>query len=248
MDKSLFSLTAHRDHIFWNPVSPLKFDRLISLLKLDNKSKVIDFGAGNCELLIRLIENFNLEATAVDILDTSEYVNKRSENRINQSRLNLVVSCAEDYLKNMGEQRFDMLIAIGASHAFGTYENLLESLKSFSKKGSYILTGETYWKKKPAPEYLEALGEAEESSMRKHEENIFLAEEKGLIPLWSCTASEEDWDNYEWLYSMSVENFVEENPAHPDAEEMRARIRSWRTTYLKWGRDTLGFGLYLFRC
>jgi hypothetical protein len=27
---------------------------------------------------------------------------------------------------------------------------------------------------------------------------------------------------------------------------MGERIRRWRETYLRWGRDTLGFGLYLF--
>jgi hypothetical protein len=28
---------------------------------------------------------------------------------------------------------------------------------------------------------------------------------------------------------------------------MLERIRGWRETYRRWGRDTLGFGLYLFR-
>ena len=27
---------------------------------------------------------------------------------------------------------------------------------------------------------------------------------------------------------------------------MRERIARWRKTYRRWGRDTLGFGLYLF--
>jgi len=27
---------------------------------------------------------------------------------------------------------------------------------------------------------------------------------------------------------------------------MLERIRRWRDGYLRWGRDTLGFGLYLF--
>jgi hypothetical protein len=27
---------------------------------------------------------------------------------------------------------------------------------------------------------------------------------------------------------------------------MKARITRWREIYLRWGRDTLGFGTYLF--
>ena len=40
---------------------------------------------------------------------------------------------------------------------------------------------------------------------------------------------------------------VRANPHDPDAQAMLERIRPWREAYLRWGRDTLGFGLYLFR-
>ena len=63
--------------------------------------------------------------------------------------------------------------------------------------------------------------------------------------MWAGVASDDDWDEYEWRYSRSVETFVAENPDDPDAEEMLRKIRTWRDVYLRWGRDTLGFGLYL---
>jgi len=103
------------------------------------------------------------------------------------------------------------------------------------------------WKQPPSNEYLQALGGTEESKLKSHAGNVNVAEELGLVPLWSYVASEDDWDDYEWLYSSSIENHCHENPDDSDCNAMLERIRTWRRTYLQWGRGTLGFGLYLFR-
>ena len=44
-----------------------------------------------------------------------------------------------------------------------------------------------------------------------------------------------------------VERYARNNPDDPDCPAMVTRIRRWRDAYLRWGRDTLGFGLYLFQ-
>ena len=36
------------------------------------------------------------------------------------------------------------------------------------------------------------------------------------------------------------------SPTIPDVPAMLERIRRWRDAYLRWGRDTLGFAVYLF--
>lgn len=52
--------------------------------------------------------------------------------------------------------------------------------------------------------------------------------------------------HYEGLYCLSMESFVRDHPQDPDAAPFRERIRAWRDAYRRWGRDTLGFGYYLF--
>jgi hypothetical protein len=37
------------------------------------------------------------------------------------------------------------------------------------------------------------------------------------------------------------------DPDEPGADEMRAHIRRWNDAYRRWGRDTMGFALYLHR-
>ncbi len=64
--------------------------------------------------------------------------------------------------------------------------------------------------------------------------------------LHASVASADDWDEYEWKYSASIERYAQERPDDPDVPAMLARIRRWGDGYLRWGRDTLGFGVYLF--
>jgi hypothetical protein len=64
--------------------------------------------------------------------------------------------------------------------------------------------------------------------------------------LHAFVASPDEWDEYEWKYSRSIERYALEQPQDPDVPAMLERIRRWRDGYLRWGRDTLGFGVYLF--
>jgi hypothetical protein len=158
-----------------------------------------------------------------------------------------IVEDANLAVKSCEQESYDLGICVGSTHALGGLETTLKVLKQLVRKDGYILIGEGYWKQRPSADYLKALGDADESELKTHAENVKVAEELGLIPLWTYVANEDEWDEYEWLYSMSVENYCHDNPNDPDYEAMLQRIRTWRSTYLTWGRDTLGFGLYLFR-
>jgi SAM-dependent methyltransferase len=241
MDRNKFSAIAHRNHAFSNPISESKIMKMLEIVSPKATEKVIDIGAGKCELLIRLVENYHVSATAIEIYDGSIEEAKRN------ASIKFVVGNATVAVERCESDGYDIGICIGSTHALGGLEPTLQTLKRLVKKNGYILIGEGYWKQTPSPEYLEALGGADESECRSHEDTVKAGEELGLIPLWSYVANDDDWDDYEWLYSMSVENYCLENPDDPDCDAMLQRIRTWRRTYLKWGRDTLGFGLYLYR-
>jgi ubiquinone/menaquinone biosynthesis C-methylase UbiE len=248
LDRNRFSAIAHRNHAFSNPISEAKIMKMMQIVSPKPNNKVIDIGAGKCELPIRLIENYQVTAVAIELYGGSiEEAKKQASNRIPEGHIEFIVDDAKEAVKRCEQEGYDLGICNGSTHALGGLEPTLKTLKRLVKKNGYILIGEGYWKQTPSAEYLEALGGADESELKSHAENVKTAEELGLIPLWSYVASEDDWDDYEWLYSMSIENYCHQNPHDPDYEAMLQRIRAWRRTYLTWGRDTLGFGLYLFR-
>lgn len=248
MDRNKFSAIAHRDHAFSNPISEEKLMKMIRIISPKKHDKVIDIGSGKCELLIRLVESYQVSATAIELYEGAiEEAKKRARSRISEDSIEFMVDDAKSVVERCKDDGYDLGICIGSTHALGGLESTLHTLKRVVKDNGYILIGEGYWKQPPSPEYLEALGGADESELTSHADNIKIAEKLGLIPLWSYVSNEDDWDNYEWLYSISVENYCQKNLDDPDREAMLKRIRTWRQTYLNWGRDTLGFGLYLFQ-
>ena len=69
MDRNKFSAIAHRNHAFSNPISETKLMKMIEIVSPQAFDKVIDIGAGKCELLIRLVEKYQVSATAIELYD-----------------------------------------------------------------------------------------------------------------------------------------------------------------------------------
>jgi hypothetical protein len=57
--------------------------------------------------------------------------------------------------------------------------------------------------------------------------------------------NEDERDRFEWL--RMYERVASRNPDDPGLPALIAHLLSWHNIYLRWGRDTLGFGLYLFQ-
>jgi hypothetical protein len=80
-----------------------------------------------------------------------------------------------------------------------------------------------------------------------HQENILIGEEEGLISLYTIASSHDDWDRYESLQWYAAAKYATENKNDPDVSEILAHLAHGRTNYLRWGRNTIGWALYLFQ-
>ena len=72
-------------------------------------------------------------------------------------------------------------------------------------------------------------------------------EELGLTFLYSVVSSKDDWGRYESLQWQAAERHAFSHPDDPDIEELLRKVRDNRDAYLRWGRECLGWALYLFR-
>lgn len=247
MDRTRFSHLAHRGLSLCNPAGSARVDRAIELLSLPANARVLDIGAGKCEWLARIARRWNAQGVGIEPARLfADEARSLQADVVSAGRLEIVETAADEYLAASSSDTFDAAICIGSSHALGGYANTLDALIRRVNPGGVLVFGEGYWKKKPDAAYLEALG-GDESELNSHAGNIGTAIDHGCTPLWCTTVTDDEWDEYEWAYSRNIENFVREHPDDPDAAAMLARSRSWRDTVIKWGRDTLGFGLYLFR-
>ncbi|AEI41758.1 SAM-dependent methyltransferase [Paenibacillus mucilaginosus] len=248
MDRNKFSMIAHRHHVFYNPLSEPKLARMLERMGLQTGAHVLDVGAGQGELALRTIERFGVKVTALELSEEiTELGRTRAKGRAADGSLNYRVGDAQEAVMTIPEGSFDAALCVGSSHALGGRDAALRELLRLLKPGGMLLLGEGYWKMKPAAAYLEALGGAEESELTSHAGNVSAGEEAGFHPVWAAVTSEDEWDEYEWLYAKSIEDYALERPDDPDVPAMLERSRRWRSTYMTWGRDTLGFGMYLFR-
>ena len=67
----------------------------------------------------------------------------------------------------------------------------------------------------------------------------------GLPVVSVIASSEDDWDRYETLHWLAVEEWLAANETDPDAEDIRARHERSKRVYLRHGRDYCGWAIFL---
>ena len=245
MDRFKFTTIAHRHHAICNPISSESLDAVLAALALGPEDTAIDIGCGKGEALIRLGERYGVIGTGLDVNpEFLKIAERESARRLRSGMIAFHLTEATSFQAQ--PDSYTAAICLGSTHAYGSFGSALESLARLVHPGGSILIGEGYWRREPDPGYLHLLG-AERDELNDHAGNIAQGAVTGLHPLTNRESSLAEWDAYEDLYAETVEEYLQANPDDPDATELRDRVRSWRDGYLRWGRDTLGFGTYTFR-
>jgi cyclopropane fatty-acyl-phospholipid synthase-like methyltransferase len=248
----LYTFVGHKSLAFANPFGEASMQRAVEVLGLGPGALVADFGAGSCELPIRLVERYKARVAAVELSARMAAVaREKIHARLVVKELPGGVTVHEGdagaFRATMEPQSFDLTVCIGSTHARGGYEKTLQVLKRLTRPGGQVLVGEGFWAKAPPEAYLQATGMAADE-FHTHGANIDHAAKEGLRPLWSITASEREWDEYEWALNRNFESLASKECEKCDSSAaLLARSRGWRESYWRWGRSVLGFGLYLFR-
>ena len=244
MDIWKFYDVAHRYHEVCNPTSRAKLDELVGLLRLNPGSAVLDIACGKGELLTRLAERYEISGIGIDI---SPYCVTDAEQKLRErvpgAQIQILNMDGADYSP---DQLSDLAMCIGASWVYKGHRGTLSALKTMTKPDALILVGEPFWLKDPDDAYLVAENLTRDM-FGTHYENVLVGEDEGLFPLYTMVSSQDDWDRYETLQWYAAEKYARDNPDDPDVSEILTRVAHGRTNYLHWGRDTLGWAMYLFR-
>ena len=115
-----------------------------------------------------------------------------------------------------------------------------------SRPGGWVIAGEPYWLQEPSEEYLTASGVTRDS-FGTHPGNVEAGELRGLELVHTFVSSKDDWDQYEGLQWYATAEYARSHPDDPDLPELLERVAKAKVVYLRWGRDTLGWAIYVFR-
>ena len=235
---------THGKHLICNPISEAKLDELIDLILLDRGQSVVDIACGKGEFLIRLAVKRGVRGLGVD----------RSHYYLEEARQRHAKSGGDVTFLEMdgaaftpdGDDRFQMASCLGASFIYGGFSQTLRELASMVEEGGWVISGEPYWSREPPEEYLRAL-QCTRVDFGTHLENVRTGEDLGLDLSYTLVSSKDDWDRYEALQWYAADLYRRAHPEDEDVPELLAQLTSYRNAYLEWGRDTLGWAIYVFR-
>ena len=237
---------THRHHLICNPTSVERLDQICQLLKLGPSPQVLDIACGKAELLIMLAETFGAEGVGVDIspffIADAE---KKRRVRVPRANLEFLNLDAAEY-RPYAPEPFDLAMCLGASWIYQGYRGTLVALKNMVRPDGLVMVGEPYWLKEPSEDYL-ASEDITEKTFNTHHGNVIAGEKEGLSFLYAVVSSQEDFDRYDGLQWYAAAEYARTNPEDPDVPEMTERVVKSREAYLRWGWDTLGWAIYLFR-
>jgi len=229
VDRAAVSRIAHGELALYNPLSEADLDEAIALLDLKPGARVLDVACGTAEVLRRIAARWEIQGVGYD---TDAELIERAR-RANPT-LELAVADAPP------RSPFDLVVCIASSHALGGFPVAIQRLGDLTIPGGQVLLGEGYWHRAPSAGYLEALGGATHDELPDYGGLFAAASDAGLTPIWSCAASERDWDRYEWTQVLNAERHGGD-PLREHAEGARRRLT------MPGGRETLGFALVLLR-
>jgi SAM-dependent methyltransferase len=237
------SAIAHAEMAIMNPLSGTTLNEAIDELRLAAGSRVLDLGCGKGEALRRVVERYDAHGIGVDLSPFALAQARAASMELRHGTLQLVEA---DALAYRADAPSDVVMALGPGWEHDSFSALIRQVYPHASPGGLLLAADGFWRTEPSPDYLALLG-ASRDEMGSHAENVRAGIELGLTPLWAATATQRDWDRYEWRYLSAVERWATDHPTDSQREAFLERARAGRDRYLGGGRDQLGFGIYLFR-
>lgn len=236
---------AHRGVAICNPVSSAALDRMVEYARMAPDGTALDVGCGKGEFLLRLAARYGCRGHGVDMnAHRVAIANQQADAHGLLGKVRFDQQDVREGFDHAGP--FELTACIGSTHALGGLEPTLETLSAWTAPGGWVVVGEGHWAREPDPAYLQAIGSTRYELGRdgwvEHAARV-----AGLDPVQRWTATRQDWDNYEDTLLSNMESYVASAPEDEEAPAMLADHRSFHEAQVRWGRDTMGFAIYLLR-
>ncbi|QKW06681.1 class I SAM-dependent methyltransferase [Streptomyces sp. NA04227] len=241
MNRQELSTLAHRRHPIAAPLSDDSVDALLDEALPHEDARVLDLGCGGAPWLLRALSSRpRLRATGVDVSASALRRAREDAHRLGvQDRLDVHQCDAAGF---RDPEPFDLVISVGATHAFGGLLPTLEAARTHLAPGGSILVGDGYWERTPSPEAVELLGECDDLATTV--ESVTAA---GWTPVHAHLSTRRELDDYEWSWTGSLASWALDHPDHPDSDQALRTAHAHRTEWLRVYRDCFGFACFVLR-
>ncbi|KOV60661.1 SAM-dependent methyltransferase [Streptomyces sp. MMG1121] len=237
----MISRRAHADHPIAAPLSDDSVHRLLQRSLHRGDARVLDLGCGTGEWLGRALSTHpDVRADGVDL---SEGALARAGERAGElgvrDRLTLH---HEDAAVFRSAHSYDLVLSVGATHAFGGLLPTLAAARTHLAPGGRVLVGDGIWEGEPSQEAIKMLGDLADLST-----TVDRVVADGWTPVYGHVSTRQELDDYEWCWTGSLASWALDHPDSPDAEEALKTAAVHREEWLRVYRDVFGFACLVLR-
>jgi len=228
---------------FNSPLSTGRADRLAGDLAAAlagvAEPTVLDLGCGWGELLLRIVarapgsRGLGVDTHGADLVRGRDNAAARGL----AQRVTFVDGPAADH---GGEA--DVVVNIGAYHAFGTISAALAALRRLVRPGGRLLFGAEFWEQPPPPQRLANMWPG--MTADDCTDLVGLVDgavAAGFRPLRIESATRGEWEEFESGLAANEEDWLLRNTGHPQATAVRERLDKQRSIWLRGHRGLMGF-------
>ncbi|MFD5099170.1 SAM-dependent methyltransferase [Streptomyces albidochromogenes] len=235
MSREDISGIAHADHPIKAPLDDESVGRLLGHGLPRGDERVLDLGCGTAEWLLRaLATRPRLRAEGVDVSEVALRQAGRTASALGvEGRLVLHHQEAADF---RSPQPFDLVISVGASHAFGGLLPTLAAAREHLAPGGRVLIGESFWDRDPSPAAIEAFGDLADLAT-----TVDRVVADGWTPVHGHVSTRGELDAYEWACWGSLASWALDRPADPAGTQALEAATAARSQWLHGYRDSFGF-------
>ncbi|MFD3698343.1 SAM-dependent methyltransferase [Streptomyces sp. NPDC058646] len=244
MDRQKISAIAHTDHPIAAPLGDDTVRVLLDRALPHGDARLLDLGCGSGAWLLRAqTARPDLHAEGVDNAAEAIATARRLAAEAGYGdRLTLHTQDAADFTS---PHLYDLVLSIGATHAFGGLRPTLEAARRHLAPGGSVLVGDCFWEREPGRATLEAGFAADEYDDLATTVDRVTAD--GWTPVHGHVSTLREWDDYEWSWTGSLSRWALDHPDDPDSGAALETAAEHRDAWLHGYRGTLGFVTLLLR-
>lgn len=242
MNRADFYRIANHYIQIYDPISPEKLFTVGEVLGVNKNNRVIDFGSGSGELLALWAEKFGISGIGIDIgVNAYNRATAKMQGRDLSGRIEIIQADASKY--PFEKHAFDAALCIGATFIWGAYREALHAMKEAIRPTGKLAIGEVYWLKGNVPQ--EYIATTAPKDTRYEHELLEITHEEGFDLQYLVRASHEDWDRYEAGKWRALVQWIDDNPDHPERQEVIDYLHRSQEEYLRYQREYLGWAIYV---